>query len=50
MTKEELRQYRSTKLEICQIARRLAELQRRGGDDAFTQSLRDLYGKNSWNS
>ena len=42
MTKEQLRQYRSTKIEICQIERRIAELERLGHDD-ITQPLRDNY-------
>ena len=42
MTKEQLRQYRSTKIEICQIDRRIAELERLGRDD-ITQPLRNLY-------
>ena len=42
MTKEQLRQYRSTKIEICQIGRRIAELERFGHDD-LTKPLRDLY-------
>lgn len=42
MTKEQLRQYRSTKIEICQIDRRIAELERLGHDD-LTQPLRNLY-------
>ncbi len=42
MTKEQLRQYRSTKIEICQIERRIAELERLGHDD-LTKPLRDNY-------
>ena len=42
MTKEQLRQYRSTKIEISQIDRRIAELERLGHDD-LTQPLRNLY-------
>ena len=42
MTKEQLRQYRSTKIEICQIERRIAELERFGHDD-LTKPLRNLY-------
>lgn len=43
MTKEELRQYRSIKLEISQIERRIVELERGGCDNDVTQPLRDLY-------
>lgn len=42
MTKEQLRQYRSTKIEISQIDRRIAELERLGHDD-LTKPLRNLY-------
>ena len=42
MTKEELRLYRSIKLEICQIERRIAEMGRLGRDD-ITQPLCALY-------
>ena len=42
MTKEQLRQYRSIKIEICQIERRIADLERVGHDE-LTQPLRDLY-------
>ena len=44
MTKEELRQYRSIKIEICQIERRIDELERFGFTDV-TQPLRDSYKK-----
>lgn len=45
MTKEQLRQYRSTKIEICQIRRRLVELERLGRDTEreLIQPLRDVY-------
>ena len=43
MTKEQLRQYRSIKVETSQIERRLTELERIGHDDDLTQPLRDLY-------
>lgn len=45
MTKEQLRQYRSTKIEISQIERRIAELERMGHDydRELIQPLRDLY-------
>ena len=43
MTKEELRQYRSIKMEISQIERKIRELERIGSDDDVTQPLRDLY-------
>ena len=42
MTKEQLRQYRSIKIEICQIERRIADLERFGTDELI-QPLRDLY-------
>lgn len=41
MTKDELRQYRSIKLEICQMERRIEELE--GGEEGILQPLRDLY-------
>lgn len=43
MTKEELRQYRSIKLEIRQLQRRINEMERRVDTVTYTQSLRDLY-------
>lgn len=43
MTKEQLRQYRSTKIEICQIERRIVELECRSYDYNIVQPLRDLY-------
>lgn len=42
MTKEQLRQYRSIKIEISQIERRIEELEECGQDD-LTQPLRDNY-------
>jgi DNA-directed RNA polymerase specialized sigma24 family protein len=43
MTKDELRQYRSIKLVISQLERRILELEKRGADADITQPLRDLY-------
>ena len=43
MTKEELRQYRSIKVEISQIERRIVELERHSGELDITHPLRDLY-------
>ena len=43
MTKEQLRQYRSIKIETSQIERRIIELETLGQDDDITQPLRDLY-------
>lgn len=45
MTKEQLRQYRSIKIETSQIARRIEELERmgRGYDRELIQPLQDLY-------
>jgi DNA-directed RNA polymerase specialized sigma24 family protein len=43
MTKEQLRQYRSIKIETSQIERRIAELESLGHDEDITQPLRDLY-------
>ena len=43
MTKEQLRQYRSTKIEICQIQRRIVELEYQSYDYNIVQPLRDLY-------
>ena len=43
MTKEQLRQYRSIKIETSQIERRIIELEMLGHDYAIVQQLRDLY-------
>ena len=43
MTKEELRQYRSIKTEICQIERRIKDLEGMGGHSDVVKPLRDLY-------
>jgi DNA-directed RNA polymerase specialized sigma24 family protein len=43
MTKEQLRQYRSTKIETSQLERRIEELERRKADLGITAPLRDLY-------
>ena len=43
MTKEELRQYRSIKIEICQIERRIRELQAYHADRDLVEPLEDLY-------
>lgn len=45
MTKEQLRQYRSMKIEICQLERRIAELERlnRGCDREFILILQNVY-------
>ena len=43
MTKEELRQYRSIKMEICQIERRISDLERYGNELDITHPLRELY-------
>ena len=45
MTKEELRQYRSIKLEICQIERRIKELQAHHTDLDLVEPLRALYSE-----
>ena len=45
VTKEQLRQYRSTKLEICQLERRIAELERRAAEYDVVQPLLVLYRK-----
>ena len=42
MTKEQLRQYRSIKIETSQIERRIEELEGLGDDD-ITQPLQDIY-------
>ena len=43
MTKEELSEYRSIKVEISQIERRIIELERKGYDLEITHPLRELY-------
>ncbi len=43
MTKEELRQYRSIKMEISQIERRIVEMERHGLELEITHPLRELY-------
>ena len=43
MTKEQLRYYRSIKIETSQLERRIIELEMLGHDDDITQPLRDLY-------
>ena len=43
MTKEQLRQYRSTKIEIRQLERRIVELERMSYDYNAVLPLRDLY-------
>ena len=43
MTKEELRQYRSIKEEICQIERRIKDLEHLGDHPDLLQPLEDLY-------
>ena len=45
MTKDELRQYRSMKIEICQLQRRIEELEQlgHGYDRELIQPLQDLY-------
>ena len=43
MTKEELRLYRSIKLEICQLEDRIVHLEMMGHNDDITKPLRDLY-------
>ena len=43
MTKEQLRQYRSIKIEICQIERRLIEIEMFGHEQDILQPLHDLY-------
>ena len=43
MTKEELRQYRGIKNEICQIERRIVELESLSGELDITHPLRELY-------
>ena len=43
MTKEQLRQYRSIKIETSQLERRITELELLGHDYDVVQPLRDLY-------
>lgn len=43
MTKEQLRQYRSMKIEICQLEERIINLEMMGHNDDITQPLRDKY-------
>lgn len=43
MTKEQLRQYRSIKIETSQLERRIIELELLGHDYDIVQPLRDLY-------
>lgn len=43
MTKEQLRQYRSIKIETSQLERRVIELELRGHDYEIIQPLHDLY-------
>ena len=43
MTKEQLRQYRSIKIEICQLERRIEELEGLGYGENITLPLRELY-------
>ena len=43
MTKEELRQYRSIKIEISQIERRIRELERIGHHENLTIPLKEYY-------
>lgn len=43
MTKEQLRQYRSMKIEICQLEERIVKLEMMGHNDDITQPLRDKY-------
>lgn len=43
MTKEQLRQYRSIKLEIDQLEQRIVNLEMRGHNDDITHPLRDKY-------
>lgn len=45
MTKEQLRLYRSIKIEISQIESRIEEMERHKADLDITQPLRDLYRK-----
>lgn len=43
MTKEQLRQYRSIKIETSQMERRIIELELLGHNEDIIQPLRDLY-------
>lgn len=43
MTKEELRQHRSIKMEICQLERRINELKRLGENSGKVEILLSLY-------
>ena len=43
MTKEELRQYRSIKIEICQIQHKIEEMEERRDNVGLMDALRDLY-------
>ena len=43
MTKEQLRQYRSIKIEASQIQRRIEAMEGRSDDIGVTEALRDLY-------
>ena len=43
MTKEELRYYRSIKIEICQIERRIKELERQKADCSAVGQIQNLY-------
>lgn len=45
MTKEQLRHYRSTRVEISQIKRRIVDLEKLGCEVEVTKPLRDLYRK-----
>ena len=45
MTKEQLRLYRSIKIEVSQIERRIEELERYKTEADITKPLRDLYEK-----
>lgn len=43
MTKEQLRQYRSIKIEVSQIETKMAEIEHYAANSDITQPLRDLY-------
>lgn len=43
MTKEELRYYRSIKIEICQIERRIKELEQKKADCPVVGQIQNLY-------
>lgn len=45
MTKDQLRQHRGIKLEICQIKRRIKDLEAEPADQSISQPLRDLYAE-----